>query len=186
MPKLPTANNPQKGFTFIELLVVVSLTVVIMLSVTTLFMIFLISNSKTSTVQVVKNEGNAALQQMTFLLRNALRLEPNGVGQICDGDMEQITFESLDGRSTTFMLETDTEDNHTKIASNSGTYLTSSGVDIVANADGQPLFACQSSLDGRRRYVTVTFTLRKGTPGVDEARDIVEQRFKSGVLLRNY
>lgn len=183
--KLPKFS-PQAGFTFIELLVVIGLTVVIMLSVTTLFMIFLVSSGKTSTAQIIKTEGNSAIQQMTFLLRNAVRLIPNGVGEICDGSMDRIAFQSLDGNPTVLFIETDSSDNHAKIASNSGKYLTSSNVDLVPNADSQPLFACQSSPDGRRKYVTVTFTLRKGTPGVDEARDIVEQRFQSGVLLRNF
>lgn len=176
----------QAGFTFIELLVVVSLSVIIMLSVTTVFMMFLVGSSKTTSSQSVSAEGNAALQRITFLIRNAVRLLPNGAGQICEADMEGISIQSLDGKPTIFFVENDSEDSKDKIASNSGNYLISGDVDLIENTDGQPLFSCQSSADGRRRYVTVTFTLRKGTPGVDEARDIVEQRFQSGVLLRNF
>lgn len=179
-------QHTSSGFTFIELLVVISLTVVIMLSVTSLFMIFLVSNSRTSTEQVVKSEGDSALQQMTLLLRNAVRLVDNGQGQTCASNMDRITFVSLDGGTTTFEAISASTGAPVQIASNSA-YLTSTDVEVIPNEGGsQPLFSCQSSPDGRRQYVTTTFTLRKGTPGVDQVRDIVQQRFQSGVLLRNF
>ncbi len=177
----------QRGFTLVELLVVISLTVVIMLSVTSMFLIFLVGNAKNSSVQVVKSEGEYTLNQMSFMLRNAVRLEDNGTGTACAAQMNTLKLKSIDANSTIFSITPDPSDpNNNRIASNSAQFLTSPTVTVIPNADGQPLFSCQQSADGSRKYVTITFTLRKGTVGVDETRDIVEQRFQSGVALRNF
>ena len=179
-------RREQDGFTLIELLIVVTLTVMLMLSASALFMTFLISGGKANTIQLVKNEGDHALNQMEFLLRNAIELQPNPAsvpnpGQTCLTTMNAISFKSLDGGVTTLYAQTDT-DNKLKIASNSGIFLTSGNVTLT----GQPTFSCATSSDDRIKYVTITFTLRKGTPGVDQARDIVEQTFRTGVSIRSY
>jgi hypothetical protein len=118
---------------------------------------------------------------MAFLLRNALELEANSFGQVCQEDMAEISFISLDNQITTLGSNTDSADDAAKIASNSG-YLTSAGVDLIAG----PEFDCTESADGANQYVTITFTLRKGTPGIDEPRDIVEETFTTGVNVRSF
>lgn len=171
----------QAGFTLIELLVVVTLSIMLMLAASALFFMFLISNTKAGAVQRVKNEGEYALEQMSFLLRNALELQPNNLDQVCEENMSQISFISIDNQITTLGSYVDPSDGATKISSNSG-YLTSSGVDVVSG----PEFDCTESSDGANQYVTITFILRKGTPGIDEPRDIVQETFTTGVNVRSF
>jgi len=168
-----------KGFTLIELLIVISLTVILMLSASVLFMTFLISNSKINSARLVKQEGQHALNQMEFLLRNAIEILPNDSGQECEADMLEIRFLSIDGGITLLKKEDDGGKN--KIASNSGIYLTSDAVDITNG----PIFSCTQDNDQSHPHINITFTLRKGTPGLDKSRDIVEETFTSSTTVRS-
>lgn len=178
-----TAPSARSGFTLIEVMIVVSLSVLLMLTASSLFMTFLIGNTKTTTTQLVKAEGEYALNQMEFLLRNAVELLPNTDDETCVTDMEDIRFKSYDNGITTLMRETDpTDSNKAKIASNSGVYLTSGAVELVSG----PLFDCSQTPDGLSQYITIAFQLRKGTPGIDQPRDIVVQDFLTSVNLRSF
>jgi prepilin-type N-terminal cleavage/methylation domain-containing protein len=175
-----TATHSTKGFTLLELLIVVSLVVILMLSATSLFLTFLIGNSKSNAIQTVKNEGTYALSQMEFLIRNAINIAPNSSDVSCGEDMNEFVIVSIDGNSTTFFAE---EDNGVdKIASNSGVYLTSDEVELVAG----PEFDCAQASGSNQSYVNVSFTLRKGSPGVDQATEIVEQQFETSVNIRSF
>lgn len=169
------------GFTLIEMVVVISLVVMLMLAATTLFYATLLSNSKATVTQTVKNEGTYALGQMEFLLRNAVQLLPNGAGQTCAANMDEITFRSYDNGTTSLFAETDPGDGQDKIASNSGVYLTSQTVDLIAG----PTFNCTQSSDGSSNFVEIRFTIRKGTPGIDRDVEIVQQEFSTRVNLRS-
>lgn len=175
----------QPGFTIVESLVVISLTVLLMLTATSLFMAMLIGNTKSTVTQKVKGEGEYAISQIEFLLRNAVSLEPNLAGETCAQGtvMESISFKSLDNGITTLQKEVDSSDGKAKIASNSGVYLTSGNTTLL---NPGLTFVCRQSPDGTKTYVTASFTLQKGTPGVDRPRDIVEQTFTTGVSLRTY
>lgn len=177
-----TSAINKNGFTLIELLVVVSLSVMLMLSAAALFLTFLLGNTKVSRSQLVKSEGEYAMAQMEFLLRNATQILNNGYGQICEAGMPAITFESFDNGVTTLFSEEDPSDTYIKIASNSGVYLTSGDVQIVEG----PTFDCSESDDKLAQYITIKFTLRKGTPSLDQERDIIEQEFISGVGIRSF
>jgi len=170
------------GFTLIEMLVVISLVVMLMLVATSLFLTTLIGNTKTAISQNIKEEGEYALSQIEFLLRNAVALEENSLGQTCTSGMSEIAFKSIDNGITTLLLEEDPNDNHLKIASNSGIYLTSGGVDITEG----PTFDCTQTTDLNQTHVKVSFTLRSGDPGVDDPRDIVQETFSTGVNLRSF
>lgn len=174
-------KRPNAGFTLIETLVTVTLSVMLMLGAASLFMIFLIGSTKVGATQQIRAEGEFALEQISFLLRNAIDIETNRYGQTCQPDMQEIVFRSYDGGQTILFAETDPNDNLPKIASNSGTYLTSGAVQLVDGIE----FDCVESGDGRNNYVNVTFTLQKGTPGVDQARDIITQTFTTGVNIRS-
>lgn len=175
-------DNKQAGFTLVELLVIVSLSVMLMLTSSALFLTFLLGSTKVSRMQLIKNEGEHAMAQMEFLLRNAVQILDNGYGQTCELGMNAITFESIDSGVTTLTKENDSSDSTDKIASNSGIYLTSGDVTIT---DG-PTFNCSESEDKIAQYITIRFTLRKGTPSLDEAKDVVEQEFISGVGIRSF
>jgi prepilin-type N-terminal cleavage/methylation domain-containing protein len=168
-----------RGFTLIELLIVISLTVVLMLTASVLFMTFLISNNKVNSSKLVKQEGRNAIQQMEFLLRNSLELLENDYGQECAAGMLEIKFLSIDGGITSLKIEDD--GGIDKIASNSGIYLTSDAVEIT---DG-PTFDCTQDSDQSHPHISISFTLRKGTPGLDQDRDIVEETFTTSTTLRS-
>lgn len=181
-------HRHQAGFTLVELLMVTALSVMIMLTATAMFMTFLIGNTKTSTAKLVKAEGDFALNQMAFLIRNAIELEPTtdtvtppgNVIKTCESGMGTLALKSLDGETTILTRATDPSDNRPKIASNSS-YLTSGAITLTSG----PTFNCTRGSDYTSQYVTITFTLRKGTPGVDQPRDIVEQTFTTGVQIRS-
>jgi prepilin-type N-terminal cleavage/methylation domain-containing protein len=168
-----------RGFTLIELLIVISTVVILMLTASVLFMTFLISNSKINSAQLVKQEGRYSLQQMEFLLRNAIELLPNSLDQECEAHMSEIKFRSIDGGVTSLGIEND--DGIDKIASNSGVYLTSNAVEVTEG----PTFNCIQDSDQSHPHINITFTLRKGTPGLDQARDIVEETFTASTILRS-
>ena len=169
----------QTGFTLIELLVVTTLSVILMLASSVLFMTFLVGKGKINSLQLIKNEGDYALSKMEFLIRNAIDISD------CELGMTELTIKSLYGQDTRFFIEEDAGSR--KIASNSGIYLTSGSVDLATNADGQYLQVdCYESDDQRSKYVNLSFILRKGVPGVDLSRDIVEQEFSTGVAVRSF
>jgi len=166
------------GFTLIELIIVITLSVMLLLTASSLFMTLLIGNTKTGASQLIKSEGTIAINQIDFLLRNAVNVPT------CDSIANTLTFQSLDGGNTTLGVIQDPSDSKYKIASTSATskFLTSGSVEIVGNT---MTFSCTQSGGGLSKYITVGFTLRKGTPGVDAARDIVQQDFSAGVTMRS-
>jgi type II secretory pathway pseudopilin PulG len=173
------SHQSQAGFTLIELIIIVSLTIILMLTASALFMTFLISGAKINSTQTVKQEGQYALSQMEFLLRNAVEILPNTLGDECEADMTEIKLKSFDGGETTLLIEDDGGVN--KIASNSGVYLTSEAVEIADDLN----FTCTQSNDESHPHINISFTLRKGTPGVDQARDIVEETFSTSTTIRS-
>lgn len=149
-------------------------------------MTFLIGSSKTTSLSKVKTEGEYAQYQIDFLLRNAIDLLPNTAGQTCEPNMTEIVIKSIDGGITTLKKEADLSDSSLeKIASISGginQFMTSGGVSI---ADG-PTFNCVLAPDQSSPYVTFSFTLQKGSPGIDDPQDVASQTFSSSVGIRNF
>lgn len=177
--------SAKKGFTLIELLVVASLTVMIMLTVTSMFMTFLITSQKASIQQQVKREGENALSKIEFTLRNSRRLVPNLDGATtCNNDvnnpMSSLAAEGLDGYITTFQAYPSEDP---KIASHSTAindyyYLTSDQV-TLSNLE----FTCLTGAENAY-YVGVSFDLKVGT-GEENSRDTAIENFQTGITLRN-
>lgn len=186
MPNRPT-DRPRTtpGFTLIELLIVASLTVVIMLTVSSMLMTFLLTSQKASLQQRVKSEGESALSQMEFLLRNARKLTPNLDGATtCNNDaanpMTSIAIQGFDGFITTLQSYPTEEP---KIASYSSAindyyYLTSDDVRLT-----DLRFTCLTGAENSH-YVGVTFGLAVG-PGEQSDRETAVETFQTGVTLRN-
>lgn len=168
------------GFTLIELVVAVGISVIIMLSAASLFMIMLVSNTKTSTNQSVRNEGEYALQQMEFLLRNAIDIQPNQFLETCQTDMSEIKFLSLDGGVTTLSQVLDDND-VPRIASNSSNFLTSESVELTSG----PTFNCYQSSDLSNTYINFSFTLKKNALSFNQNENATEETFMTGVGIRS-
>lgn len=164
---LQTTNST--GFTLIELLITTSLTVLLMLTITTMFMTFLVGSSKTNIKKTVKEEGLHAMSQMEFIMKNA-----HYVDGTC-GTGDNISIRSLDGGTTTY---SEINDNGTyKIASNSS-ILTSSAVDT------QQSLLIECSGDVGNRQIKISFTLYKDAPTLSEDAPVSES-FESTVNVRN-
>lgn len=171
-----------RGYTLLELLVVMSILVLIMLSASALFLSSTLGNTRTVRTQIVKNEGKFALTQIEFILRNAVQIIPNSQGQTCQTGMSELYVLSYDNKLTRLLKETDTSDSKSKIASNSGVYLTSGSVNITSG----PTFDCQESSDKTTQFVTVTFTLSKGNATTDQTKEIISETFKTSASIRSF
>lgn len=172
---------PQAGFTLVEVLIVVTISVMLLLTASSLFMTLLIGSTKTNSSTLIKQQGNITQQQLDFLLRNAVDVGTNSTGQTCNPSMTEVVLVGSDGGSTTLRALADAQGRY-RIASNSA-FLTAGGVELVGNALN---VNCVQSSDLLNKYLTVSFTLRRGTPGVDQARDIVEETFSSSTNIRSH
>jgi competence protein ComGC len=161
-------SKNQSGFTLVEVLVTTSLTVMIMLTITSMFMTFLVSNSKTNIKKVVKEEGLHAMNQIEFILKNAYYLDETNYA--CDIDMPALEVVSLDGGITNFSNQGG------KIASNSAS-LTSDEV-VLSNFN----FDCTGTVGNRS--IKIYFELQKDAPTLSE-NESVSESFESTVNIRN-
>lgn len=174
--QLTKQKSLQKGFTIIEIIIVSGLSIMLMLTISSLFMTFMIGNANANMRKTVYAEGNYALNQMSFLIRNATSITctttPNPV----------VTLTSIDGGQTAFK-KMGTVGNY-RIASESAVThfpnggflnLTSSEVDVTSFG-----FTCPNA--GDAKYIGIDFQLRhKGSSGTSA----VEENFKANVLVRN-
>lgn len=157
------------GFTLIELLVVSGLTTLLIMTVTSVFMMFFLSNSTTNTKTLLKQEGNLALKQIDFLLKNALSVSN------CSGNpTETLTLISLDRQETIFSL--DTSQTQSVLASNSANITSPE----VTASDLQ--FICTDTTG--QQTVSVAFTLSKITPTLSEEK-VATEDFLLTTSVRN-
>lgn len=170
----------RQGLTLVEMLIVTTLTVTIILVSTSTLLTAMLGSGRVSQSSEVKSNGDYALSQIELLLRNAIVLLPNDFSQTCQNNMDQIRFRSLDEGVTTLFGEDD--GGVTKIASNSGIYLTSNSVNVTSG----PRFDCVRSDDLVVNTVKVSFTLGKGQAGVDRPGEVIEETFETTVTLRNF
>jgi len=175
------AMKHANGYTLVELIIVIALTIVILVTATSLFFTTILGGGKTATAERVKQAGEHAMSQMLFLIRNARRVSTNNEGAICAAGMTSLALQGQDDAVALFATQQDSNGNK-RIASGSGIFLTPSDMDLSA-----PLaFDCSDQGDGTPATITVSFSLRKGVPGVDKQRDIVDIPFKSKATLRSF
>lgn len=86
-----TKHHPTAGFTLIELLIVVGITAVVMITISTVFMTFLLSSSKTEVRRQVSAEGNEAIRAIEFEIRNARQVAG------CSPSSGSLNLETSDG-----------------------------------------------------------------------------------------
>jgi prepilin-type N-terminal cleavage/methylation domain-containing protein len=148
----------QLGFTLIEVLIAITLSVILVAAASGLFFTTLRSDSKKNYLTGLKDNGDYALSQMEFLLRNAVALERIDTGDaLCTTGMTQIVFRSIDDGVTRLYLS------NGAIASESvqtGTtrYLTG-GATTVSNLS----FNCQQPSPNAGTYIRIGFNLTYAT-----------------------
>ena len=172
---MPTRKKFHRGYTLIELLVVVTLSVIVMLSAAGLFFTTLVSNSRKDILTSVKDEGDYAISQMEFLLRNAITLvPPSGAG--CTTGMGTIVFRNADDGVTT--LTNINGQIASQSATGNTTYLTSKAVTLTG-----PTFDCSQSTGDHSTYIKISFQLSKQAADFNRPQP-VQETFTTSVNLR--
>lgn len=177
-----TPHHPQSsgGYTLVELVVVIGIVVVLLITAVSLFYTTLIGGNKTNSAEAVKQAGQYALSQMSYLIYNSRKLIPNNQAVTCQAAMTSIGIQNQDLRTT--IIQAQTVAGKIRIASNSGVYLTPGNMTVSTG----PTFDCSLPTNGSAPVIQVSFTLQKGVVGVDNARDIISIPFTTQVTLRNY
>lgn len=168
------------GYTLIELIVVIGIVVLLLITATGLFYTTLIGGGKTASVEAVKQAGQYALNQMSYLIYNSRKLVENNEALTCAAGMVSIGIQNQDLQTTIFSAES--VSGNVRLASNSGNFLTPDNMTISAG----PTFNCTQVGTGAPPTIEISFTLQKGIVGVDQSRDIVSIPFSTQVTLRNY
>lgn len=176
----------QYGFTLIEILVAVTLSVILLAAASGLFFATLRSDSKKNYVTDLKDTGDYAMSQIEFLLRNAVALERlNPTSPYCTAGMNEIMLRSIDNGVTTLYVEDD------RIASDSvdladGTtiatrYLTGDQL-AVSNLS----FDCQQSSPNTGTYIKIGFTLTYASTSSQFFGDGGSEHFSTTINIRSY
>jgi prepilin-type N-terminal cleavage/methylation domain-containing protein len=187
----PLVASHLSGFTLLELLIVITLVVIVLITATSLFFTTLLGGGKSASAEYAKQSGQNALNQMTYLIRNAKKLSTNAAGDTCEAAMDSIGLVNQDGGTSILSLY------QNKIASSSGTTVTTANTAFLTPTDlvivnGAFDFTCTpttygtANWDGSPPRITISFSIQKGTTGVDQARDIVTIPFQSTITMRNY
>lgn len=143
----PTGSaKPSKGFSVIELTVVIGLLSILSLAISAIMLSTIVSSNRVRTLTKIKQAGDYALNQLQSLTRNA-----RGV-IACDSGLNTVTLLNRDTNQTSLLLESDAN-GIPRIASNSATYLTPGNLRVTNfNLDCQPD-------DDNPRLISVSFDL---------------------------
>lgn len=164
------------GFTMIELLVVVSITVMLMMTVSVFFLTFIVGSNKAAFEQKIKHDGENAMEQVGTMLRNARSIK------LCQVGMTSISFTGPDNLTTIL-----TGDVTGKIASISAITDPTTTFFLTSNystlTDNTMHFDCYIGANSQI-YVEVVFTLKKGL-GATNDQNTISRNFKTGFNLRN-
>lgn len=168
-------RSAQAAFTLVELMITSTITALILLAMSNLFISYITSAYKSRISQELRSTGSNAMQQMIQQLRSAGAITTEN----CDSGVGSLSFVGVDGLVTTFA------ENNDKIASSSaenGTfYLTTSQTpsqDRLKNLT----FTCYETENAK--YVGINFTLQSGSYSIRNLSSSVLD-FSSGVALRN-
>jgi prepilin-type N-terminal cleavage/methylation domain-containing protein len=171
-------NNQAKGFTLIEILVVVGLLAIIAVISSNMFFTTLRSSSKSKTSITVKQNGDYALATMERLIRDSEEVIANSDGSVCVADMNKVKIKRLDGSEVEFACEEEgTADG--LIASNSAR-LTSENVKLDSCS-----FDCSSQGEFYPQVVAISFTLSQATV-TTRLEEQASLDFKTTVTTRNF
>lgn len=161
----------KKGFTLIEILVVVAIVGIVAVTATGLFTYSLRSNQKTRAILEVKQVGDSAMAVMANKIRGAGEI----VSPVCPFTKSPtVKITDADGDEVIFSLE------GSKIKqeiAGSVSHLTSAGLTI-----GPLEFSC---FEGIPEVVEISFTLKKGSAG-DPIHHVSLDFMTSISLRRNY
>lgn len=160
----------KKGFTLLELLMVVSLLGLILVAVTQLLGASFSGASKASALQLVKENGQFALSTIERTLRNANRVTS------CGGSLGFIVSEA--GAEVTYTFDVDS-DRLQKSVGGATSFLTDEDLEVTN-------FSCVllAGSPGTPAVYDISLTLQK--PGITSPEIISATTFETTVSLRTY
>lgn len=106
----------KRGFSLIELIVVIGLLSLLMLAISSTMLMSIVSSNRVRTITKVKQAGGYAIGQIQSMVRSAKSITT------CDSATPGIILVGQDGGTTEIIAESD--GTTTRIASNSGVYIT--------------------------------------------------------------
>jgi prepilin-type N-terminal cleavage/methylation domain-containing protein len=160
------------GFSIIELIIVVGLLSILMLAISSSMLMSIVSTNRIRKATNTKQAGAYAINQIQSMLRNAREIT------ICNATT--VTILNPDGNTTT--LSTQIVNSATRIASNSGIYLTPSSTTVSAFS-----FTClpadTPSATSETNLIKIAFDLKEiGTARSSENPTL---HFETSTNLRN-
>lgn len=161
----------KKGFSLIELVIVVGLTSLLTIVITSVSITSIIGAGRVRNLIKTRQAGDGALNQIQTLLRSARDIS------VCNSVSNQLTLENMDGGTTTLALELTADIG--RIASNSGSYITPADI-TVTNFD----LECLPN-DTEVSLVTVKFDVTSSVAG-SRSQDTPTIPYESTVQLRNF
>jgi prepilin-type N-terminal cleavage/methylation domain-containing protein len=179
------SSSHQAGYTLIELIIVIALTVILTLTAVSMFLTTLLGGGKTAAAERTKQAGQYAINQMSYLIRNSRKVSVNTDGITCGTGMTSLVIQGQDQQTTTLLSQA--VNGFTRIASKSGSLTTNSYLTPDdMNVKDALTFNCSTNNDGSPEVIHITFSLQKGNSTTDKARDIVVIPFETTVSLRSY
>lgn len=156
----------KNGFTLLELLVATSLTVILLLAVSSVFMTFLLADARTNLRRQIQSEGAEMISRMEFLLRNS----------------KTVTCDPIPNPVIDFVT---IENNAIRITKN-GTellYTLGGGSPILLNSVNSQIdsltFTCTEDTTTKKRVVVIDLVVKH------KDSLVVKEKFKSYVQIRN-
>jgi type II secretory pathway pseudopilin PulG len=163
------------AFTLIELLLTASLTVLVMLGMTSLFISFIFSAGKARLSQSIRENGNAAMQKMIEELRNA-----KNITSLCDSNPNSMmSFINADEIESVLSAQ----DDKIALTTDGSTYFLSSNPGSGSDQLRDLTFTCYE-IDAGAKYIEISFTLASSDAS-DTSANHSQLDFSSGVSLRN-
>lgn len=178
MSKKILQPSPKAGFTLIEILVTVSLTALIMMGITSLFISFIVSAGKSRISQSVRESGTVAMQKMIEELRNAqaISLTPTQ----CDGstELDELSFIKTDATNNEVVGVFSSTENRILFNEDGNPYYLTSENHILKDLT----FVCYGAETAK--YIDISFALASSADAINSPTHS-QLDFKSGVSLRN-
>ncbi|CAN5311412.1 hypothetical protein BH10PAT2_BH10PAT2_2170 [soil metagenome] len=172
----------QAGFTLLEVVVATAITVIMMIAASGLFLATLRTNTKDSQVTAIKTDGDYAISQIEFLLRNAVSVIPDPLSPTspsCVNGMSSITFKEVDGGITTL------SSSNGLIASRSAVQASPAYLTTPSTTLSGLQFDCSQAGTNYGTYVTVSFSLDKDEANSNQPNTLTQQ-FQTSVNVRSY
>lgn len=163
-----------KGFTLVEMVVVISLLGIVAIIATGFLLTTLSGSGKAEMVKEVRQNGNYALSVMENMIRNSLAFKTD-----CPNpDNKSLTIVNQDGGTTVFSCS------EGKIASGSA-FLTNDSVFVDDEGEDACSFEC-THLPGLPPVVTIKFTVSQIPDESLRPSEKASLDFETVVVVRNY